>query len=63
MGDSDKASEQTDYEPMHHAKRDIAKKEKEFEDVKKQSTEHFWVEWGLKGFRKSQHPLGAIVSF
>ena len=48
---------------MCHAKMDIAKTEKEFEDVKKQSTQHFQVEWGLKEFRKSQHPLSAIVSF
>jgi hypothetical protein len=46
----------------HHAKKDIAKKEKDFEDVIKQRREHFGPRWGVKGFKKSLHPLALMVS-
>ena len=46
----------------HHAKKDIAQKEKEFEDVVKQRKRSFGPKWGLKTFNKSQHPLTVIVS-
>lgn len=47
---------------LHLAKTHIAQKEKEFEDVTKQSSEWFGPDWGLKEFNKSHHPLMAIVS-
>ena len=46
----------------HHAKKDIARKEKEFEDVIKQRKRSFGPQWGLKQFTKSHHPLAVIVS-
>ena len=46
----------------HHAKKDIARKEKEFEDVIKQRRRSFGPQWGLKQFTKSHHPLAVIVS-
>ena len=46
----------------HHAKKDIEKKEKEFEDVIKQRQQWFGPQWGLQRFKKSQHPLAVIVS-
>ena len=45
----------------HHAKKDIAHREKEFEDVIKQRKTWFGPRWGLKTFRKSHHPLSVIV--
>ena len=46
----------------HHARKDIAQKEKEFEDVVKQRKQSFGPDWGLKSFNKHQHPLTVIVS-
>ena len=46
----------------HHAKIDIAKKEKEFEDVKKQQKKFFGPRWGLSNYNKSKHPLSVMVN-
>ena len=46
---------------QHHAKEYRAKKEKDFEDVIKQSKTFFGPHWGLKTFKKSLHPLAVMV--
>ena len=46
----------------HHAKKDIARREKEFQDVIKQRKNWFGPKWGAKTFKKSSHPLSVIVS-
>lgn len=47
---------------LHYAKKDIALKEQEFEDVIKQSSQWFGPDWGITSFKKSKHPLTVIVS-